>query len=441
MSFCAAIAYAAVYLQGLGYSNAELGLIIAAGNLLGSLLGPGLSSVIDRSPKVNASMLVMPLLLIQAVTEILLAAFPVKSAVLPLIYVLYIAACLTANSLYLKQYSDAVYQGRFIDYGFARGMGSAAYVAATPMLGNLVKYTGVRAIPLLGLAFTGFQLLSFLAIRKQIGPEEENAENAAAGNAPAENAASGNAPAENAASGNAPAENAATGNASAENAEGSPENAAAAGAGNGSTERAENNTSGTGKTMGEFIRTNPRFFVLLLGTAILFFSHNTINTFMINVVRNVGGDTATMGVFDGLLAAVEIPVMMFYTTLFRKKNCRSLLCAAFLFFIMKAAAVAAAHTVPLLLVSAILQAPSFALYTSAIVPYVAEEIAYEDSAKAQSLAYTMTTCGAVLASLISGKLYDIWPVTPVLWFGCGVSIAGAAIAIAGLKKKKKTEKA
>ena len=421
MSFCAAIAYAAVYLQGLGYSNAELGLIIAAGNLLGSLLGPGLSSVIDRSPKVNASMLVMPLLLIQAVTEILLAAFPVKSAVLPLIYVLYIAACLTANSLYLKQYSDAVYQGRFIDYGFARGMGSAAYVAATPMLGNLVKYTGVRAIPLLGLVFTGFQLLSFLAIRKQIGPEEENAENAASGNAPVENAA--------------------TGNASAENAEGSPENAAAANADNGSAERAENDMSGTGKTMGEFIRTNPRFFVLLLGTAILFFSHNTINTFMINVVRNVGGDTATMGVFDGLLAAVEIPVMMFYTTLFRKKNCRSLLCAAFLFFIMKAAAVAAAHTVPLLLVSAILQAPSFALYTSAIVPYVAEEIAYEDSAKAQSLAYTMTTCGAVLASLISGKLYDIWPVTPVLWFGCGVSIAGAAIAIAGLKKKKKTEKA
>ena len=421
MSFCAAIAYAAVYLQGLGYSNAELGLIIAAGNLLGSLLGPGLSSVIDRSPKVNASMLVMPLLLIQAVTEILLAAFPVKSAVLPLIYVLYIAACLTANSLYLKQYSDAVYQGRFIDYGFARGMGSAAYVAATPMLGNLVKYTGVRAIPLLGLVFTGFQLLSFLAIRKQIGPEEENAENAASGNAPVENAA--------------------TGNASAENAEGSPENAAAANADNGSAERVENDMSGTGKTMGEFIRTNPRFFVLLLGTAILFFSHNTINTFMINVVRNVGGDTATMGVFDGLLAAVEIPVMMFYTTLFRKKNCRSLLCAAFLFFIMKAAAVAAAHTVPLLLVSAILQAPSFALYTSAIVPYVAEEIAYEDSAKAQSLAYTMTTCGAVLASLISGKLYDIWPVTPVLWFGCGVSIAGAAIAIAGLKKKKKTEKA
>ncbi len=34
MSFCAAVAYAAVYLQGLGYTNAQLGMIVAAGNLL-----------------------------------------------------------------------------------------------------------------------------------------------------------------------------------------------------------------------------------------------------------------------------------------------------------------------------------------------------------------------------------------------------------------------
>ncbi len=102
---------------------------------------------------------------------------------------------------------------------------------------------------------------------------------------------------------------------------------------------------------------------------------------------------------------------------------------------MKSAVIACVSTVPQLLCAMLVQAPSFALYTSATAPYVAEEISFEDSAKAQSLAYTMTTFGAVLASLVAGRLYDIWTVRSTLWFGCAVSAAGCAVALAGLGRK------
>jgi predicted MFS family arabinose efflux permease len=68
---------------------------------------------------------------------------------------------------------------------------------------------------------------------------------------------------------------------------------------------------------------------------------------------------------------------------------------------------------------------------------VNEEIRYEDSAKAQSLMYTMTTIGTVLSSVISGRLYDTIPVRSVLWISAAVAFAGALIAASSLRRRKK----
>ncbi|MBP3485273.1 MAG: hypothetical protein J6J81_00395, partial [Oscillospiraceae bacterium] len=40
MDLCMAISFAAVYLQGLGYNNTQLGAIMAVGNIAGALMGP-----------------------------------------------------------------------------------------------------------------------------------------------------------------------------------------------------------------------------------------------------------------------------------------------------------------------------------------------------------------------------------------------------------------
>ena len=191
-------------------------------------------------------------------------------------------------------------------------------------------------------------------------------------------------------------------------------------------------TAGRGVSLSQFVRENRAFSVMLIGIALLFFGHNMVVNFLINITRNVGGDTSTMGFINAFMAAVEIPVMMLYHRLFGKKKPASMLRIAFLFFAVKGFAIALSRSIFTLSAAFLLQAPSFALQAAAIVPYVDQAIRYEDSAKAQSLAFTMTTIGAVLASVIGGLLYDRAGVNATLWVSCAVCCAGTAVSLLGL---------
>ena len=136
MNFCTAVSFASVYLLGLGYSNSSLGIVLAAGNLLGAVLGTELSSQIDRSEKLTASSLMLPLLILQCAAVLPLLLFPVKSAATVVSYTLYICFTIAVNSLNLKLYTDALHHGCRIDYGFARGLGSSAYVLLSMLLAH-----------------------------------------------------------------------------------------------------------------------------------------------------------------------------------------------------------------------------------------------------------------------------------------------------------------
>lgn len=363
--------FAAVYLLALGYTNAELGMVLAAGSLLSALLGPGLSALIDRSARFTAKGLTPPLLAFQFAALLVLALHPEKGPVTSAAFALYIAFAISVNSLNLKLYTDAVFAGAALDYGITRGIGSGAYVLASVVMGFLTERLSVAVIPVAGMVLTAAQLASFVRFVR-LAPEPPV------------------------------------------------------------IARSERK----GASLAAFARKNRRFCVLLAGTAVLFFAHNAVSSFFINVTRNVGGDTGTMGLLNGFLAAMEIPVMLFYTRLLGRRDSASLLRVAFVMFTIKAAAVAAAASVGQLAAAFLLQAPSFALYTAAIVPYVSRTVPLADSAKAQSLAFSMTTLGGVLASLIAGRLYDSLSVTQTLWITCAVCAVGTVISLLGIEKKR-----
>ena len=71
-----------------------------------------------------------------------------------------------------------------------------------------------------------------------------------------------------------------------------------------------------------------------------------------------------------------------------------------------------------------------------IVDYVNEVIPYADSAKAQSLAASMGTFGSVLASVISGRLFDTVTVKQALLVATAVCAAGTVIGLVGLAKDR-----
>lgn len=368
MSVCVAIGFAAVYLQALGYTNTQLGVILAAGNTLGALLGPGLSARIDARCT-SAARYIPPVLAVQAAALLLLALFPVKGILTAFSFTIYIAFCLSVNSLILKLYVDAEHGGAELNFSFTRGIGSLAYVLLSAALGPLVERFSVRALPLVGLALCAMQLFFCRSVARALP-------------------------------------------------------ALAAGS---------SGALSSGSPMWEFPRRYPRFCVVLLGMICLFFAHNVFCNFMINVTRNVGGDTETMGYLNAFMAATEIPVMLLFHRVRKKRSSFFFLRTACILFSFKTLAITLAPNVPLLFAAMLLQGPSFGLYAACAVDYVGDVVPFEDSAKAQSLMFSMTTVGSVFASVIAGRLYDVVSVTATLAVGTVVCFAGTLIILFGLK--------
>ncbi len=376
MIYCLSSSFAAVYLGALGYSNTELGALLALGSVLGFLLGTALSSFVDTSPRFNAADVLWPVLAMQAVFFLLLLAFPARGVITSICYPLLLAFTLAVNTLNLKLCADFEHYESPVNYGIARSMGSAAYMAVSMLLGVWVTRFGARILPLAGLAVTALQAVSNALLARSVVRLRKKMLSGRTAAPP------------------------------------------------------------QGRSLGVFLRESPKFCLLLLGTMLLFFAHNTSSTFLINIVQHAGGDTTVMGYISAFLAALEVPTMLFYSRLFRRKSSAAVLRISFIFFAVKTAAIAAAPSVPLLFAAEALQVPSFAVYAPAIVAYVSLIIPYEDAAKGQSLAYSMSTVGGVFASLISGRLLDILPVPATMWIAAAVGTVGAVLACRALQEPK-----
>ena len=190
-------------------------------------------------------------------------------------------------------------------------------------------------------------------------------------------------------------------------------------------------------SLSAFFRNDPRYAVLLTGVILLFFGHSTACNFLINLTRHAGGDAADMGLINAFKGLVEIPMMFMYARFFKDGKHSAALRIAAVAFVLKTLAFILSETTWQLTAAFILQAPSYALFMAAIVPYVEENIDYRDSAKAQSLAFTTTTFGGMLASLIGGQLYDCMPVTAVLWIAFAAGAAGAAVMFIGTRQGRR----
>ncbi len=373
MSFCASVCFAAVHMQFLGFSNTELGLVMAAGNVLGALIGPALTTLSERNARLGTARLNTPLFLARALCLLGLLFLPGHSLFTAVVYAVFLAVVTAVNSLNLKFCVDAEQRELPLDYGVARGIGSLAFVLASAGLGVLLGRLSAAVLPYVGIVLLLLQIAANAAMARALG---KNAPAAAAEAAEQEQATS----------------------------------------------------------ILRFFRQEPRYTVFLLGSVLVFFAHTTGTYFMINLIENVGGTAESMGYLNAFMAVVEIPVMLLFSRLLRGKRVSALLAISVAAFLLKGLAISLAPSLALLFAAHCLQAPSFALYTCAVVPYTSTVIAPRDAAKAQSLAFSVTTMGAVLASPISGRLFDVYSVRTTMLIATAVCAVGVVISLAGIKK-------
>ena len=381
MAFCVVTAYAAVFLHGAGYDDQQTGIILALGNVGGAVLSPVLGAWIDRNRRIRHSAVNTVLLGIQMILLAALRLNPQKNPLCTLCYILYITFMMPVNALNLDLCVRLEHAGAPLNFGLARSMGSFAFVILSTLLGVLTEKLGFRMLPFAGMAVALLQAAGNRMVDRDLREAERNL-----------------------------------------------------------TEE-ETVLHERSSSLAAFVRENKAFCLMLFGTIIIFIAHNTDGNFLINLVENVGGGPAVMGYLAAFTAIVEVPVMMFSDRLPEKWSRVQYIRLAFVFFVLKTLAYALAPNIPLLFASRILQAPSYALYTVLIVGYADETVARKDSAKAQSLAFSMTTIGSVLASLIGGSMFKTAGVQPTMLTATGFAAAGAMIALAATYMRRDTGKA
>ena len=369
MAFCIVTSYAAVYLQAAGYSNSELGLIMASGSLGGAVLSPALGAWIDRKRTVRHATVIYILLAVQTILLILLRVNPRRNLPGAVCYALYMAFLLPVNAVNLDLCVRLEHAGAPLDFGFARSMGSFSFVIISAVLGSLVEKLTYLVLPFAGLVIIVLQFLGTRLTDADLREAEKTAEAAGEENA------------------------------------------------------------GSSSSLPAFFRENRPFCVMLIATVLIFIAHNAEGNFLINVVRNLGGDTKIMGYLAAFIAIIEVPVMLFSDRLPRRFSCSQYIRLALALFVLKVLSCALAPNIPLLFASRLLQAPSYALYTILIVPFADAAVPHKDSAKAQSLAFSMTTVGSVIASLAGGRLFDICSVRATMLIMTAIAAVGAAVAI------------
>ena len=361
MYYGVAGSFASAFLLARGYSNAEIGIILAVGNILAVFLQPLIADLADRSKKLSLIGVTQLSAVLLMVLTGLLFVMKQKSAALWVVYMFIMAWMTTLQPLFNSVAFKLEETGVHINFGACRSVGSLAYAVLCAFLGTLVEAKGVGVLPLSGEIVLLMLLASLWVTKTQfdrmVGEKTGKQAVSVLGEC-----------------GHVPA-------ADAEEAE-------------------EIN-------LALFVKRNKLFVVLNLAVIGVFFSNSILNNFMLQVVEGVGGTSEDMGRIFSVMAFLEIPALFFFDKIKERFSCQLILKFAAICFTLKVLLIYLAESVTMIYVAHLLQTLSFGLFLPAMVSFIGEVMAKGEAVKGQALYTVMTTASSMLASVLGGIMLDV----------------------------------
>ncbi|MBP5414678.1 MAG: MFS transporter, partial [Lachnospiraceae bacterium] len=253
VAFCTIHALAAVYLLANGFSNTEVGILLALANIVSAICQPYFASIIDKpGPLTNRRFIIISVMIILAGSVILMLG--VNKAVIFVIYALIYMVQFAYQPVMTALCFEYQKAGCDIYYGLARGLGSASFALTSAFIGSAVQKKGVDILLVVNIISMILSAIVVFTFKKpetvcEADREEEKS-----------------------------------------------------GSGSESQAVAHNNIA-------SFVKTYPAFSLFLIGMICFFFAHNMINDFMIQIIRSLGGNETQLGYANFLQAILELPVM------------------------------------------------------------------------------------------------------------------------------------
>lgn len=172
------------------------------------------------------------------------------------------------------------------------------------------------------------------------------------------------------------------------------------------------------------------FFFLLLGFCFMFAGATSIGTYLINIVKNLGGDTSLYGVAMFAMAFSELPVMMAVPKLMKKFNSITLILVASIFYILRNYTIGLAPHLIILIIGMMFQGLSYGLFTGVITYYVTYNLETQDQMAGQTMIGIMTSgIGSTLGNVLGGILQDTIGLNALFMFVYIMTAIGAIVIV------------
>lgn len=387
MGFCGVHAYASIFMLERGFTNSQIGMLIALANIFSVLIQPVIAGWIDRQGKLTnrktASICTMSLILLSLVLSVVRQEKLVMFILFMLMYMIQMAyqpIIIAMNFEYAKK-------GCSINFGLARGLGSVGFALYSPVLGNLlgrydvsVIHIGDALVLTIGLLF----LLTFRLPESSKGPAGRKGEQKPV----------------------------------------APDKWEA-----GQETDAHNNFFG-------FAGYYKGFMLFLAATVLVFFGHNMINDYLIQIIAPLGGTEKHIGYATSMAALIELPTMAFFAKMTKKVSCKKLLMISAVFFTVKVALLLLATGMAGVFASQFCQIAAYALFIPASAYYASMVMEKSDQVKGQAYVNCAITLGGMFSGLICGRILDLSG--PKIMLGCGTaaSLVGTVLVFAAIRKER-----
>ena len=397
-AFCTLHAYAAVFLLSRGFTNTQIGILLAAANITSALFQPYIAGIIDKGGWLTNRRFILISCLIILAGSVLLGFIndskPAIFIIFAMIYMIQFAYQPVMTALCFEYQK----KGCDIYYGLARGLGSAGFAVTSAFLGSAVEKHGETLLMTVTAVIMAVSVIAVYYFRPSketnITPTEMDTTAKETAATPAETTKT---PAE--ATGSTP-----------------------------HPETAEHSN------IREFFHTYPAFMLFVIATIFFFFAHNMINDFMIQIIRSLGGSETQLGYANFLQAILELPVMALIGFVLRKVTPAQLLVFSGIAFFIKILILVFAVNMVWMFVSQCFQLFAYAVFIPASAYYVSGTMTERDQVKGQAYVTSAITIGGVFSNLLSGVILDNLGMKPMLITGSVVCLAGVITSFAAIKK-------
>lgn len=376
--------FASVFLLARGYSNSEIGVILAVANVVAVVLQPIIADFADRSKKISLVGIIQLMAIVMLLFMVGLFIFQRKSIALSVIFLMLLAWHTSLQPLINSLNFKLEESGAKINFGVCRSMGSLAYSILCAVMGTLVETYTVDIMPLSGCVVIAMLLVSLLMTKKyfdqvKLGESE----------------------------------------------------------GTGEKQVIHIKEEVEEINLLDFLKRNKVFLILNIGVLGIFFSNQVLNNYMIQIVSDVGGDSEDMGRILSIMAFLEIPLMVCAGALRKKFSCELMLKVASVGFTVKIAIHYIATSVGMIYFAQLFQLISFGLFLPVMVMFIDEVMSKGEAVKGQAFFTMMTTVASIIGSLIGGVILDLSGAKMLTLIATIFTAVGTALLIATVDKVKK----